>query len=112
MPTHVDTEAVKRAAKAIFDKRVDAVVQIAQGHQTMLTKQQEAAAAERAYTALWAAGVREGWTEAELKGMDLIPPGRKTPGRPARRRTGHAASANGAAQTAPLEPAAPGDDSE
>jgi hypothetical protein len=101
MPTHVDTEAVKRAAKALLDNRVELVVQIAEAQQTMLDKQEEAAAAEREHAALWAAGVREGWTEAQLKGMNLVPPGRKAPGRPARaRRAGRAASANGAA-TAP-----------
>ena len=101
MPTHVDTEAVKRAAKAMLDNRVELVVQIAQAHQTMLDKQEDAAAAEREHAALWAAGVREGWTEAELKGMNLVAPGRKAPGRPPRARRARGASANGAATAPP-----------
>jgi hypothetical protein len=108
MPTHADAEAVRRAAKAIFDKRVDAVVRIAEAHADMLAKQQEAAAAEREHAATWAAALREGWTEAELKGMDLIPPGRKPPGRPARRRTSHPASADSDADNTPREDRAPG----
>lgn len=99
MPTQVNTDAVKAAAKAIFDKRVDAVVQIAQAHQNKLDADAAAAAAEREHTAAWAAGLREGWTEAELKGMDLVPPGRKAPGRPARKRAARASgtdAANGA----------------
>ena len=68
----------------------------------MLDKQEQAAAAEREHAALWAAGVREGWTEAELKGMNLVPPGRKAPGRPPRaRRVGRGAGANGASTTPP-----------
>ena len=100
MPTQVNTDAVKAAAKAIFDKRVEAVVQIAQAHQNKLDADAAAAAAEREHAAAWAAGLREGWTEAELKGMDLVPPGRKGPGRPARKRAARASgasAANGAA---------------
>ena len=100
MPTEVNTDAVKAAAKAIFDKRVEAVVQIAQAHQNKLDADAAATAAEREHAAAWAAGLREGWTEAELKGMNLVPPGRKAPGRPARARRARGASANGAA-TAP-----------
>ena len=89
MPTHVDTDAVKRSAREILDKRVDAALRIAQGHQERLDKQEAAAAAERDYAALWAAGLREGWTEAELKAMDLIPPD----ARPQAARPGAAADA-------------------
>jgi len=96
MPTQVNTDAVKAAAKAIFDKRVDVVVQIAQAHQHKLDADAAAADAERAHAAVWAAGLREGWTEAELKGMDLVPPGRKGPGRPARKRSARASAGNGA----------------
>lgn len=100
MPTQVNTDAVKAAAKAIFDKRVEAVVQIAQAHQNKLDADAAATAAEREHAAAWAAGLREGWTEAELRGMDLVPPGRKGPGRPARKRptrASTASAANGAA---------------
>ena len=100
MPTQVNTDAVKAAAKAIFDKRVEAVVQIAQAHQNKLDADAAAAAAEREHAAAWAAGLREGWTEAELKGMNLVPPGRKAPGRPARKRAARSNSANGAAPSA------------
>lgn len=65
-----DTEAVKRAAKAMLDNRVELVVQIAQAHQTMLDKQEEAAA-EREHAALWAAGVREA---AEPRLLERLPP--------------------------------------
>jgi len=109
MPTHVDTDAVKRSAREILDKRVDAALRIAQGHQERLDKQEAAAAAERDYAALWAAGLREGWTEAELKAMDLIPPGRKAAGRPTRPRGGRAASANGAGAPTPAAAAGGGD---
>jgi len=88
MPTQVNTDAVKAAAKAIFDKRVEAVVQIAQAHQNKLDADAAAAAAEREHAAAWAAGLREGWTEAELKGMDLVPPGRKGPGAPGAQASG------------------------
>lgn len=97
MPTEVNTDAVKAAAKAIFDKRVEAVVQIAQAHQNKLDADAAATAAEREHAAAWAAGLREGWTEAELKGMNLVPPGRKAPGRPARKRAARSSAANGAA---------------
>lgn len=96
MRTQVNTDAVKAAAKAIFDKRVQAVVQIAQAHQNKLDADAAAAAAEREHAAAWAAGLREGWTEAELKGMNLVPPGRKAPGRPARKRAARAGGTNGA----------------
>jgi hypothetical protein len=86
MPTPVDTDAVRSAAKAIFDKRIEAVVAIAQAHQNKLDKQAEADSAERAHAAAWTAGLREGWTEEELKSMGLVTPARKTPGRPKSRR--------------------------
>ncbi len=108
MPTQVNTDAVKAAAKAIFDKRVEAVVQIAQAHQNKLDADVAAAAAEREHAAAWAAGLREGWTQAELKGMNLVPPGRKAPGRPARKRaarTSAASVANGAAGQGDAVPA-------
>jgi hypothetical protein len=101
MPTQVNTDAVKAAAKAIFDKRVDAVVQIAQAHQNKLDADAAAADAERTHAAAWAAGLREGWTEAELKGMDLVPPGRKAPGRPPRKRPPRTSTGNGATPRPP-----------
>jgi hypothetical protein len=106
MPAHVDTDAVRTAAKAIFDKRVDAVVKIAEAHQTLLDKREEVAAAEREHASRWAAGLREGWTEAELKGMKLVPPARNARGRPSGRRAARADNANGAAPAPAVEPAA------
>jgi len=103
MPTHVDTDAVRTAAKAIFDKRVDAVVTIAEAHQTLLDKREAVAAAEREHASRWAAGLREGWTEAELKNMKLVPPGRNARGRPSGRRATRLSSTNGAAPTPPAE---------
>ena len=111
MPTEVNTDAVKAAAKAIFDKRVEAVVQIAQAHQNKLDAEAAAVAAEREHAAAWSVGLREGWTEAELKGMNLVPPGRKGPGRPARKRAARASgasAANGAAATGDAAPGAGG----
>lgn len=107
MPTQVNTDAVKAAAKAIFDKRVEAVVQIAQAHQNKLDADAAAVAAEREHAAAWAAGLREGWTEAELKGMDLVAPGRKGPGRPARKRPARASAASAANGAAAAGDAAP-----
>ena len=103
MPTHVDTDAVRTAAKAVLDRRVDAVVKIAEAHQTLLDKREEVAAAEREHASRWAAGLREGWTEAELKSMKLIPPGRNARGRPSGRRATRLGSASGAASASAAE---------
>jgi hypothetical protein len=103
MPGHVDTDAVRTAAKAVLDRRVDAVVKIAEAHQTLLDKREEAAAAEREHATLWAAGLREGWTEAELKSMKLVPPSRNARGRPSARRATRAGGANSGTPASAVE---------
>ena len=47
-----------------------------------------------------------GWTEAELKAMDLVAPGRKTPARPARRRATRVTTTNPETTATGAEPAA------
>jgi hypothetical protein len=82
MPNTPSSEEIKRAATALFEERVGAVTAVADATRERIAKQAEAAQAERREAAAWADAVRRGWTESELKGMGLVAPGRKSPGRP------------------------------
>ena len=98
------TEEIKRAAKALFDERVQAVTAAAEATRDRIVKQAAAAEAERCEAAAWTGALRRGWTESELKAMGLLPPARKAPGRPRRApatapgRTPPAAGATGDAE--------------
>lgn len=81
------TAHVETAARALLDKRIDAVRALATARQLRNDKRAELADTERADTAAYAAAQRAGWTTEELKQVGLDEPTRRSPGRPRRART-------------------------
>ncbi|MFC5382152.1 hypothetical protein [Aquipuribacter nitratireducens] len=97
VPT-VDTAHVEKAARALLDEKVAAVRLLAQARQRRLDASAALAGAEREDAGAWAAALRAGWTEDELKRVGLDVPKVRLPGRP---RTRAAASAPAKASRGP-----------
>jgi hypothetical protein len=87
MPTHLDTQAVEQAARALLDIRMQAIRRLAATRQAKADAHAAAQAADREDAAAYSDALRQGWTEEELRKLDFQAPERKTPGRPRRRRT-------------------------
>jgi len=91
MPTPVDHQAVEQRARALLEDRIVAVRTLATARQHQLDTharvREELDSADRADAAAYAAALRAGWTDDELKNVGFDAPTRKTPGRPRRTRT-------------------------
>jgi hypothetical protein len=95
-PTPDDAAA---AARQVLDTRIEVVRRLATDRATVERMRDELAEAEQADAASFAACVRAGWTEAELKGIGFDPPKRRPPGRPRRARQASKAPAPQGAAT-------------
>ena len=81
--------AAETAARKVLDSRVAAVRTLAETRANLTRARTALAEAERADTATWAATIRAGWSDSELRRVGFEPPTRRGPGRP--RTTGSAA---------------------
>jgi len=92
------TAAAETAARKVLDTRIAAIRTLAETRANLTRARTALADAEKTDTATWAATLRAGWSDAELRRVGFEPPTRRGPGRP--RTTGTAADT-------PTTPAAP-----
>lgn len=74
--------ATEAAARKVLDHRVAAVRTLAETRAALNCARQALAEAEKADTATWAATLRAGWIDADLRRVGFDPPTRRGPGRP------------------------------
>lgn len=89
--------AAETAARKVLDSRIAAVRTLAETRAALTRARQVLADAEKADTATWAATLRAGWSDAELRRVGFEAPTRRGPGRP--RTTGTTADTPTAADT-------------
>jgi hypothetical protein len=74
--------AAEAAARKVLDSRVSAVRTLAETRAALTRARLALVEAEKADTATWAATLRAGWTDADLRRVGFEPPTRRGPGRP------------------------------
>jgi len=74
--------AAEAAARRVLDSRVTAVRALAETRAALTRARAALTEAEKADTATWAATLRAGWSDADLRRVGFEPPTRRGPGRP------------------------------
>jgi len=74
--------AAEAAARKVLDSRIAAVRTLAETRAALTRARAALTEAEKADTATWAATLRAGWSDADLRRVGFEPPTRRGPGRP------------------------------
>jgi len=74
--------AAETAARKVLDSRIAAGRALAETRAALGRARAALADAEKTDTATWAATLRAGWSDAELRRVGFEPPTRRGPGRP------------------------------
>lgn len=74
--------AAETAGRKVLDSRIAAIRALAETRAALTRARAALTEAEKADTAIWAATLRAGWSDAELRRVGFEPPTRRGPGRP------------------------------